>query len=235
MLQDCPVNPRAGIPRQDAPARGGAGEAQGDGELSDAPTAARAARTHTAGSPARAGLGSASREPRAGGRRLREASSPDAAGTGDGHQGPRPSARVPRRAPFTPPSGSPGTSGALAFLDARDGRLVVLPGDGPVDAWARYTASPESGADRVSVPAVLTFVHRADVPKAPETVTRRALQEQQALRSPRPLSRPRSARRTGAPRSDWTSSSASSPSRSRRRSRRRTRRWPPRARTCRPH
>jgi hypothetical protein len=34
----------------------------------------------------------------------------------------------------------------------------------------------------VSVPPVLTFVHRADVPKAPETVTRGALQQQAQLR-----------------------------------------------------
>ena len=38
-----------------------------------------------------------------------------------------------------------GTMGALAFLDAGDGRLVVLPGDSPADAWARHAASPESG------------------------------------------------------------------------------------------
>jgi len=74
-----------------------------------------------------------------------------------------------------------GNVGALAFLDAKDGRLVVLPGDSPADAWARYTTSPESGTGRVSVPPVLTFVHRADVPKAPETVTRSLLQQQQAL------------------------------------------------------
>jgi hypothetical protein len=73
--------------------------------------------------------------------------------------------------------------GALAFLDAKDGRLVVLPGDGPADAWARYTTSPESRTGRVSVPPVLTFVHRADVPKAPETVTLSALQQQEALRA----------------------------------------------------
>jgi hypothetical protein len=73
-----------------------------------------------------------------------------------------------------------GNVGALAFLDAKDGRLVVLPGDSPADAWARYTTSPESGTGRVSVPPVLTFVHRADVPKAPETVTRSVLQQQQA-------------------------------------------------------
>jgi hypothetical protein len=75
-----------------------------------------------------------------------------------------------------------GTIGALAFLDARDGILVVLPGDSPADAWARYATSPESGTGRVSVPAVLTFVYRADVPKAPETVTLNLLQQQQAFR-----------------------------------------------------
>ena len=76
-----------------------------------------------------------------------------------------------------------GHAGALAFLDAADGRLVVLPGDSPTDAWSRYTTSPESGPGGVSVPPVLTFVHRADVPKAPETVTRSGLQQQQALRT----------------------------------------------------
>ena len=74
-----------------------------------------------------------------------------------------------------------GNVGALAFLDAKDGRLVVLPGDSSADAWSRYTTSPESGTGRVSVPPVLTFVHRADVPKAPETVTRSLLQQQQVL------------------------------------------------------
>jgi hypothetical protein len=76
-----------------------------------------------------------------------------------------------------------GNLGALAFLDAKDGRLVVLPGDTPADAWARYTASPESGTGRVSVPVVVVFVHRADIPKAPEPVTQSALQQQQALRT----------------------------------------------------
>jgi hypothetical protein len=76
-----------------------------------------------------------------------------------------------------------GNVGALAFLDAKDGRLVVLPGDSPADAWSRYTTSPESAAGRGSAPPVLTFVHRADVPKAPETVTTSALQQQGALRS----------------------------------------------------
>jgi hypothetical protein len=74
-----------------------------------------------------------------------------------------------------------GNVGALAFLDAKDGRLVVLPGDSPADAWTRYTMSPESGNGRVSVPPVLTFVHRADVPKAPETVTRSLLTSVAAL------------------------------------------------------
>jgi hypothetical protein len=77
--------------------------------------------------------------------------------------------------------GQSGNVGALAFLDAKDGRLVVLPGDSSADAWSRYTTSPESGTGRVSVPPVLTFVHRADVPQAPETVTRRVLQQRQAL------------------------------------------------------
>lgn len=76
-----------------------------------------------------------------------------------------------------------GRVGALAFLDAADGHLVVLPGDSPADAWSRYTTSPESGPGSVSVPPVLTFVHRADVPKAPEAVTRSVLQPQQALRT----------------------------------------------------
>jgi hypothetical protein len=74
-----------------------------------------------------------------------------------------------------------GNVGALAFLDAKDGRLVVLPGDSSADAWSRYTSSPESGTGRVSVPPVLTFVHRADVPKAPEAITRSLLQQQQVL------------------------------------------------------
>jgi hypothetical protein len=70
------------------------------------------------------------------------------------------------------------TQGALAFLDTRDGRLVVLPGDSPGDAWARYIASPEPETGRASPPPVLTFVHRGDVPKAPEAVTLSALQQQ---------------------------------------------------------
>jgi hypothetical protein len=75
-----------------------------------------------------------------------------------------------------------GNVGALAFLNAKDGRLVVLPGDSSADAWSRYTTSPESETGRVSMPPVLTFVHRADVPKAPETVTRSVLQQQAQLR-----------------------------------------------------
>src|SRR6266851_9651949 len=78
-----------------------------------------------------------------------------------------------------------GNVGALAFLDAKDGRLVVLPGDSSADAWSRYTSSPESGTGRVSVPPVLTFVHRADVPKAPETITGSVLQQQAQLRDAR--------------------------------------------------
>jgi hypothetical protein len=78
--------------------------------------------------------------------------------------------------------GQSGNVGALAFLDAKDGRLIVLPGDSSADAWSRYTASPEGETGRVSVPPVLTFVHRADVPKAPETVTLSVLQQQAQLR-----------------------------------------------------
>src|SRR5262245_47441380 len=62
-----------------------------------------------------------------------------------------------------------GNAGALAFLDARDGRLVVLPGDSPAEAWTRHTASLDAEARRVSVPAVVTYVHRSDIPEAPET------------------------------------------------------------------
>ena len=76
-----------------------------------------------------------------------------------------------------------GQVGALAFLDTGDGHLVVLPGSSPADAWARFATSPESGTGRGSVPLVLTFVHRADMPKAPEAVTLSDLQHQQALRA----------------------------------------------------
>jgi hypothetical protein len=72
--------------------------------------------------------------------------------------------------------------GALVFLDAKDSHLVVLPGESPADAWARHTMLPENGTGRVSMPPVLTFVHRADVPKAPETIPRSVLQQQAQLR-----------------------------------------------------
>jgi hypothetical protein len=75
------------------------------------------------------------------------------------------------------------TVGALAFLDARGGRLVILPGDSPADAWAQYVASRESETSPVSPPPVATFVYRADIPKAPEAVTVSALQQQQALQA----------------------------------------------------
>jgi uncharacterized protein YPO0396 len=77
-----------------------------------------------------------------------------------------------------------GSVGALVFLDAGDGRLVVLPGDSPAEVWARYIASPSGGpTGRVSVPPVVSFVHRADVPKAPESVTYSFLQQQETLRT----------------------------------------------------
>ena len=61
-----------------------------------------------------------------------------------------------------------GNEGALAFLDAGDGHLVVLPGDSPGEAWARHIASPSgSPTGRASTPPVISFVYRADVPKAP--------------------------------------------------------------------
>src|SRR5260370_11354102 len=78
-----------------------------------------------------------------------------------------------------------GKVGALAFLDPKDSHLVVLPGDSPADSWARYIMLPESGTGRVSVPPALTFVHRADVPKAPETITGSVLQQQAQLRDAR--------------------------------------------------
>ena len=79
--------------------------------------------------------------------------------------------------------GASGTAGALAFLDGGDARLVTWPGDDPADAWARHAAAPDSDAGRVSVPAVVTFVYRSDVPKAPETVTRAALEREYAART----------------------------------------------------
>jgi hypothetical protein len=73
-----------------------------------------------------------------------------------------------------------GRLGALAFLDPTDGHLVVLPGDTPSDAWARYTSSNpvKSPTGQGLVPPVVSFVYRADVPKAPETVTYLSLQDQ---------------------------------------------------------
>ena len=73
-----------------------------------------------------------------------------------------------------------GSLGALAFVDPTDGHVVVLPGNSPSDAWARFTSSrpPGSVPGRDSMPTVVTFVYRADVPKAPETVTYYSLQEQ---------------------------------------------------------
>jgi G:T/U-mismatch repair DNA glycosylase len=68
------------------------------------------------------------------------------------------------------------SQGALAFLDGPDGHLVVLPGNSPVDAWARRASS--APGDRLNLPAVLTFVYRGDLAKAPESVTRISLDEQ---------------------------------------------------------
>ena len=77
-----------------------------------------------------------------------------------------------------------GNVGALAFLDTGDGHLVVLPGNTPTEAWARHIAPPsDSPTGPVSVPPVVTFVHRADVPKAPESVTYSFLQQQETLRT----------------------------------------------------
>ena len=73
-----------------------------------------------------------------------------------------------------------GKVGALAFLDAMNGRLVVLPGDSPADAWAGYIASPESERGPVAAPEVVTFVYRKDIAKAPETVVRSVMLQQQA-------------------------------------------------------
>ena len=77
-----------------------------------------------------------------------------------------------------------GKVGALAFLDGQDTRrLVVLPGDSPAEAWAQYAASPGSETSPASLPAVVTYVYRADIPKAPEAVTVSALQQQQVLQA----------------------------------------------------
>lgn len=77
-----------------------------------------------------------------------------------------------------------GNGGALAFLDAGDGHLVVLPGDSPGEAWARHITSPSgSPTGRASMPPVISFVYRADVPKAPESLTSRSLEQQETLRA----------------------------------------------------
>ena len=76
-----------------------------------------------------------------------------------------------------------GRVGGLAFLDATGGHLVVLAGDSPADAWARHAGLPERETAHISVPEVVTFVYRADVPKAPETVTLSALQHQLTQRT----------------------------------------------------
>jgi plasmid maintenance system antidote protein VapI len=76
-----------------------------------------------------------------------------------------------------------GNAGALAFLDAKDGHLVVLPGDSPLDAWARYATAPDGKSSSITMPDVVTFVYRTDIPKAPETLTQSALQQQQAQRT----------------------------------------------------
>ena len=75
-----------------------------------------------------------------------------------------------------------GRTGALAYLDGGGGQLVVLPGDSPIDAWTRFTASPDSAKSRGTMPPVLTYVHRADIPAPPEAISLSALEQQQALR-----------------------------------------------------
>src|SRR2546428_13855381 len=46
-----------------------------------------------------------------------------------------------------------GKEGALAFLAPGDGHLIVPPGAGPAEAWARYLASPSrSATGRVARP-----------------------------------------------------------------------------------
>jgi hypothetical protein len=74
-----------------------------------------------------------------------------------------------------------GELGGLAYLDA-DRRLVVLPGKTASDAWRRYAVSSDADKPaRGAMPPMTTFVYRADVPKAPETVSVASLEEQQAL------------------------------------------------------
>lgn len=76
-----------------------------------------------------------------------------------------------------------GRAGALAFFDLRDGRLMVLPGDTPGDAWARAASAPAGTPDRAALPTIMTFMHRTDLPKAPEGVATASLQEQEALQT----------------------------------------------------
>ena len=76
-----------------------------------------------------------------------------------------------------------GRAGGLAFFDLRDGRLVVLPGDTPGDAWARAAAAPGGTPDQAAMPTIMTFVHRTDLPKGPEGISTAALQEQEGLRT----------------------------------------------------
>jgi hypothetical protein len=92
-------------------------------------------------------------------------------------------ALAPHRDAIQASVGQSGTVGALAFLDASDGHLIVLPGDSPADAWARYATSPDGKSSAASMPEVVTFVYRTDIPKAPETITRSALQQQEARRA----------------------------------------------------
>src|SRR5690242_11754593 len=74
-----------------------------------------------------------------------------------------------------------GFAGALTFFDLRDGRLVVLPGDTPEDAWTRAAAAPGGAPDRAAMPTIVTFVHRMDLPKGPEGISTVRLQEHEAL------------------------------------------------------
>ena len=76
-----------------------------------------------------------------------------------------------------------GRAGGLAFFDLRGGRLVVLPGDTPGDAWARAAAAPGGTPDQAAMPTIMTFVHRTDLPKGPEGISTAALQEQEGLRT----------------------------------------------------
>lgn len=70
-------------------------------------------------------------------------------------------------------------------LSRKRATVSASPGseDGTRRLVARVATSPEGETGRGSVPPVLTFVHRADMPKAPEAVTLSDLQQQQALRA----------------------------------------------------